>query len=80
MPDEYRRNCVYTRPGVQQPDFEKSNCNEECLLEGMNVWLAGALRGDASWRSFLKEVPSSCVFKNISQKGKFLLEGAVKLD
>ncbi|KAL8449815.1 hypothetical protein Emed_002778 [Eimeria media] len=72
MPKEYREHCSYTRPSVQQPDFENSGTNEKCLLIGMRAWLANKHRGDMSWEWFLENVPSSCHIKSTGSKASRL--------
>ncbi|KAL8271945.1 hypothetical protein Esti_004069 [Eimeria stiedai] len=68
MPKEYRDHCTYTRPSVQQPDFESSDTNEKCLLFGMRAWLANKHRGDMSWDWFLENIPSSCQIKSVGSQ------------
>lgn len=70
MPQEYKQHCRFTPPSVQQPDFEKSICSEDCMRRGMQAWLTNLHRGDLSWQSFVERVPSSCSFKSTHVTGK----------
>ncbi|CDI87078.1 cysteine repeat modular protein, putative [Eimeria praecox] len=65
FPQVYRERCMFTRPSLQQPDFEHSSCSKDCLHRGMTAWLTLLHRGDLSWDSFLEKVPSSCTFKRV---------------
>lgn len=71
VPEEYKKYCIYTKPTVQQPDFEKSKCSDDCLRRGMNAWLYRILHGDVSWESFVADVRSSCDFKSVGPEGEF---------
>ncbi|CDJ32637.1 cysteine repeat modular protein, putative [Eimeria mitis] len=64
FPQVYREHCIFTRPSLQQPDFERSSCSENCLRRGMFAWLSLLHRGDLSWDSFLEKIPRSCTFKS----------------
>ncbi|KAL8440015.1 hypothetical protein Efla_004931 [Eimeria flavescens] len=65
IPKDYKTHCTYSRPNVQQPDFERSKCSEKCLEQGMRAWLSNTLRGDMSWSWFVENISSSCRFKSI---------------
>lgn len=70
FPHVYRERCVFTRPSLQQPDFEVSGGSEDCLRRGMAAWLTLLRRGDVSWNSFLEEAPSSCTFRSIGLESR----------
>ncbi|OEH75896.1 cysteine repeat modular [Cyclospora cayetanensis] len=62
FPEEYKEHCFYSKPSLQQPDFERSVASEDCMRKGMEAWLALTRRGGDSWEAFLSEVPPSCTF------------------
>lgn len=71
FPQVYRERCVFTRPSLQQPDFERSSCSEDCLRRGMAAWLRLLRRGDLSWEPFLEQVPYSCTFTRVDPESTF---------